>query len=143
MSMTEREKADLLGSVPLFASCTRAELNHVAQMSEAVHFDDGQTLVEEGEDGGGFYVIVDGSAAVAHAGEEVAELGQGEVLGELALLLQAPRTATVTATEEVRALRIDPRRFRSMLLEHPKVAVKLLEVLAGRLRLVEGRDRDQ
>ena len=139
MAMEEREKADLLGSVPLFTSCSRAELNHVAQLSEEESFDVDETLVEEGEDSGGFYVIVEGRAEVSRGGDHVAELSRGEVLGELALLLQASRTATVRATEPVRALRVDPRRFRSMLLEHPQVALKLLEVLAGRLRDVEDR----
>lgn len=143
MALTEREKADLLGAVPLFVSCTRAELNHVAQLSDEVDFDAGEAMVEEGGDGEGFYVIIEGSASVTSEGEQVAHLGPGEVLGELALLLQSPRTATVTAAEDVRALRVDPRRFRSMLLEHPQVAVKLLEVLAGRLRDAEERHRDQ
>lgn len=139
MAMEEREKADLFGSVPLFASCSRAELNHVAQLSEEESFDVGETMVEQGEDSGGFYVIIEGRAEVSRGGDRVAELGAGEVLGELALLLQASRTATARATEPVRALRVDPRRFRSMLLEHPQVALKLLEVLAGRLRDVEDR----
>ena len=137
--MTEREKADLLGSVPLFASCSRAELNHVAQLSEEESFDVGDTLVEEGKDSGGFYVLIEGRAEVIRGGDRVAELGAGDVLGELALLLQTSRTATVRAAAPVHTLRVDPRRFRSMLLEHPHVALKLLEVLAGRLRDAEER----
>ncbi|MBW3665663.1 MAG: cyclic nucleotide-binding domain-containing protein [Actinobacteria bacterium] len=139
MAMEEREKADLLGSVPLFASCSRAELNHVAQLSDEESFEAGDTLVEEGDDTGGFYVIVEGRADVIRGGDPVGQLGSGEVLGELALLLQGSRTATVRATDPVRALRVDARPFRSMLLEHPQVALKLLEVLAGRLRDAEDR----
>lgn len=137
--MTEREKADQLASVPLFASIGRAELNHVAQLSTERSVDDGDVLVEEGADVGGFFVIIEGNAVVTRDGEHVARLGEGEVFGELALLLQAPRTATVTADGPVRLLRIDPGQFQAMLLEHPQVAVKLLAVLADRLRTTEGR----
>lgn len=137
--MTERERADLLADVPLFGSIGRAELNHVAQLSSEQAFDDGDVLIEEGDDLGGFFVITDGDAAVTRDGQRVAELTEGEVFGELALLLQAPRTATVTADGPVRVLRIDPRQFQAMLLEHPQVAVKLLAVVADRLRGVEDR----
>lgn len=137
--MTEREKADLLGATPLFASIGRAELNHVAQLSSEHEVDDGAVLVAEGDDLGSFFVITDGTAAVTRDGERIAELGPGEVFGELALLLQAPRTATVTAQGPVRLLRIEPGQFQAMLLEHPQVAVKLLAVLADRLRATETR----
>lgn len=137
--MTEREKADLLADVPLFASIGRAELNHVAQLSSEQAFDEADVLVEEDDDRGGFFVITDGSVVVTRDGRRLAELEEGEVFGELALLLQAPRTATVTAEGPVQVLHIDPRQFQAMLLEHPQVAVKLLAVVADRLRAVEDR----
>lgn len=138
--MTEREKADQLASVPLFASIGRAELNHVAQLSAERSVDDGDVLVEEGAEVGGFFVIIEGNAVVTRDDEDVARLGEGEVFGELALLLQAPRTATVTADGPVRLLRVDPGQFQAMLLEHPQVAVRLLAVLADRLQGAEDRN---
>lgn len=138
--MSEREKADQLASVPLFASIGRAELNHVAQLSTEHEVEDGEVLVEQGEETGGFFVITGGTAVVSRDGQQLAELQAGDVFGELALLLQAPRTATVTARGSVRVLRVDPGQFQAMLLEHPQVAVKLLAVLADRLRALEMRD---
>lgn len=137
--MTERERADQLASVPLFASLGRAELNHVAQLSDEQEVADGEVLVEEGDDVGGFFVIIEGEAVVTRGGEHAARLRQGQVFGELALLLQVARTATVTADGPGRVLRIDPRQFQAMLLEHPQVAVRLLAVLADRLRSAEDR----
>lgn len=139
----ERAKADLLAEVPLFSACTRAELNHIAQLASYREADAGEVLVREGEESDGFFVIVDGSATVARGGDVVATIGSGEFFGELALLRRGARSATVTVEQPSRLLTIEPRPFQAMVLEHPMVALKMLQVLASRVTAAEDRSEDR
>jgi CRP/FNR family transcriptional regulator, cyclic AMP receptor protein len=126
-------KVDLLKRVPLFASCTKDECRVLATIADELDLPEGRALTREGQPGREFFVLVDGTVDVVQGGEKIAELGAGDWLGEIALLTQAPRTATVTATSPVRVLVITDRAFRQVIEATPSIAVKVLERVGERL----------
>ncbi|HEY7794719.1 MAG TPA: cyclic nucleotide-binding domain-containing protein, partial [Gaiellaceae bacterium] len=108
----------LLHSVPIFAPLPAPDLERVAQHAFAVSAAAGDAVIREGDDGDRFYVIRSGVAAVTRAGAPVATLGPGECFGEIALLRDVPRTATVTARTELELLALERRRFLDAVLPH-------------------------
>jgi CRP/FNR family cyclic AMP-dependent transcriptional regulator len=95
----------------------------------------GETVVGEGTGGVAFFFILEGETSVTVGGEEVASLGRGEYIGELALLdPEGPRTATVTAKTDVVLAAMSTWQFRPFILAHPEIAWTLLQRLARRLR---------
>jgi CRP-like cAMP-binding protein len=125
---------DHLASVPLFASCSRKELQTIARASDELSIPAGKVLVEQGDVGRECFVIIDGTATVKRNGRKVATLGPGAYFGELSLLDKGPRTATVTADSPLTVLVLGPREFSSVLEQVPGMAHKLLAVLASRVR---------
>jgi len=125
---------DALASVPLFAACSRKELQLVEKQGERRTVTAGTALVAEGSLGAEFFVILDGTARVERHGKKVATLGSGSYFGELSLLDRAPRNATVVAETEVELVVLGQRAFDSLLDSIPKFDKKLLAGLARRLR---------
>jgi CRP/FNR family transcriptional regulator len=138
---TKQEKLDLLGAVPLFSDLSKKDLNKVLDVTkDAVHHA-GQEVVTEGHGGVGFHLIVDGKAKVVRGGRTVATLGPGEFFGELALVDDAPRSASVVADTDLETLVISKWEFRPQLKNHPEMAWKLIEHLVTRVREEQtGRD---
>jgi len=132
--MARSTKTDQLQEVPLFSSCTDKELAQIARACDELSVEPGALLVEEGTVGEDFYLIVSGEAEVVRGGHTVATVGPGQYFGELALLDQAPRNATVTARTPMTLLRLRRREFSAVLDSWPGVAHKLLEHMARRLR---------
>jgi CRP-like cAMP-binding protein len=126
-------KTDLLKSVPLFGSCSKAELRELARSTDEVDLREGYVLVREGRPGREFFVLVDGSVRVTRNGKKIADLGGGDWFGEIALLTKVPRTATVTTTSGVRALVLTDRAFRRLVETMPSIALKVLASLGDRL----------
>ena len=122
-----------LAQVPLFAQCDKRELQHVAAATIEVSVEPGKVLVREGEPGHECFIIVEGTATVTRKGETLATLGAGAVVGELAPLTGASRTATVTADTPMEVLVIGQRELNGLLDEVPGFAVRLLHNLADRL----------
>lgn len=139
---------ETLGRVDLFSTLTKKELQVLAKSSQERSYSAGTTLVSQGDAGVGLYVIESGKVRITQAvdpdkaEEELGVVGEGEVLGEMALLDDLPRSATVTAIEDVRALLLPVWEFRSILRNHPDIALKLLAVLSRRLRKAEARQQD-
>jgi CRP/FNR family cyclic AMP-dependent transcriptional regulator len=125
---------DLLAEVPLFAACSKKDLQLVAKRAEDVKVEAGKVLVSEGAAGAEFFVILDGEATVARHGQEVARLGPGQFFGDLALLDRAPRNATITAATPMELVVLGQREFSALIDEVPGFAHKLLAGLARRLR---------
>jgi CRP/FNR family cyclic AMP-dependent transcriptional regulator len=125
---------DHLAQVPLFAACSRKELQTIAKASDEVTVPSGKVLVEQGTSGRECFVIVDGTATVRRNGRRVATLGPGSYFGELSLLDKGPRTATVTADTALTVLVLGPREFSSILDSVPGLSHKLLSTLASRVR---------
>ncbi len=130
---------ETLKGVPLFTGVGDRELRRMAKVMRESRFDEGQVITTEGRSGVGFFVIEDGNATVSLRGEIVRTLGPGDHFGEIALIDAGPRSATVTATTDLRCRGMASWEFRSFVQEHPEVAWPLLETLASRLRDAEGR----
>ena len=133
MPLSKNEKIELLRRIPLFAECTKAELIEVAISADEREAASGRNLTKEGQRGREFFILVEGAVAVRRGGRELAELGPGDWFGEIALLTNSPRTATVTATSAVDVLVITDRSFRRTVETMPSIALKILSSVGDRL----------
>jgi CRP/FNR family transcriptional regulator, cyclic AMP receptor protein len=134
--VTQHDVPSKLAKVPIFSECTKRELSIIARASKEVPHKAGTVIAREGERGIGLFLILEGECRVSIGGKTKAKLGPGDFFGEVALLDGGPRTATVTAIDDVRLLGITGWVFRGLLMEHPSIALKTLEAVAGRLRAV-------
>jgi len=130
---------DHLQQVPLFAACSRKDLQLVARRAEDVRVAAGKTLVSEGETGHEFFVILQGTAKVSRQGRKIASIGPGAAFGELALLEKAPRNATIIAETDMELVVLGQREFAGLIDEVPGFARKLLAGMAKRLREADAR----
>ena len=128
-----------LKSVPLFAGVRDKELDRLAKAMKESRFNEGDAITTEGRSGVGFFLIEDGNATVSLRGEIVRTLGPGDHFGEIALIDEGPRSATVTATTDLRCRGLAAWEFKAFVQEHPEVAWPLLETMASRLRDAEER----
>jgi len=126
-------KVEMISHVPLFAACSKTELRKIAALADEIDLPAGTRLTKEGASGKEFVVIVQGRADVLRHGKKLRSLGNGDFLGEIALVTGAPRTATVTTTEPTRALVIAAPAFRTLLRNTPSMQLKVLDALASRL----------
>ena len=126
-------KVQALKGASLFDGLSRKELTQLARVSEDLEVEPGTVLCEEGEIGHEFFVIVDGKVKVTRKGRRVATRGGDEFVGEIALLEDVPRTATVTAETPVRLFVLTRKDFRHLLDTQPGVERKVLRALARRL----------
>ncbi|MGI9647251.1 MAG: cyclic nucleotide-binding domain-containing protein [Acidimicrobiia bacterium] len=127
-------KIELLKEVPLFANLDRHELEEIGRHADEVSVAEGTVVVTQDASGNSFYVIVEGTADVMRDGRKLAELSDGDFLGEMALLEDLPRSATVVTTSPTRLLEMHRRDFSSVLDSAPHLARKMLATLAHRLR---------
>ena len=133
MPLRRDAKVELLKKVPLFTDCSKTELRALAKTADELDLREGTVMTREGRPGREFFVLVDGSALVTKKGKKVAELKGGDWFGEIALLTDTPRTATVTATSAVDVLVITDRRFRTVVETMPSIALKVLSSVSDRL----------
>jgi CRP/FNR family transcriptional regulator, cyclic AMP receptor protein len=126
-------KVELLKRAPLFAGCSKKELARVAHVADEIDLSEGKVLTREGERGREFFVLIDGTADVHRNGRKINTMGSGDFFGEIALVSDRPRTATVTATSPVRALVVTDRSFRDLIRDTPSIQLKVMETLAERL----------
>ena len=132
MRLRRNAKVDLLRAVPLFAECSQKELGRIATIADEISLPEGTKLIEEGKQGREFFVLIDGTVDIRRGGSKVAEMGGGSFFGEIALLTDAPRTATVTATSPARVLVITGQAFQRVLNETTTIRPKVLAALAER-----------
>jgi CRP-like cAMP-binding protein len=132
--VSTKEVVTRLSQVPMFNGCSQRDLQTIARVVKDIDHSAGTVIAREGEPGIGLFVIADGTAEVTIGGAKKASLGPGEFFGEIALLDGGPRTATVTATSDVKLLGLTEWVFRGLMQEHPTIAVKTLQAMAGRLR---------
>lgn len=124
--------ASRLKSIPLFAALSNKEREQVAKWADEIDAQAGLRLVEEGRFGYEFFVIEEGTAEVKKGDEHLADLGPGDFFGEMALLEEERRTASVVATSPMRAIVMSDRDFREMASELPEVAEKIRKTIEER-----------
>jgi CRP/FNR family transcriptional regulator, cyclic AMP receptor protein len=130
-------KADALGRCPFFAGLSRGELGELAKRTEDLEVEAGRVLAREGATGSEFFVIVEGDVSVTKEGREIRSLGPGEFFGEIALIEDRPRTATVTAKTPLRFFVLTRQNFRSLLQQQPELEEKVTRALEERVRATE------
>lgn len=131
--LRKNAKIELLKRVPLFAQCSRAELAQIALLSTELNLPAGRTLMKEGEPGKEFIVLAEGRAEVRRKGRRIRELSDGDFLGEISLVAEIPRTATVTALTPLTVLLVTARDFRTLMREVPSLQPKVIYALAMRM----------
>ena len=124
------EAAQLLQNVQLFSGLDPRELETIARTVHERTFTPGEVVAEEGQGGVGFFVIREGNAKVEVGGQEVRTLGPGDHFGEIALITEGPRTATVKADTELKCYGLTPWEFRPLVQTNANIAWKILQALA-------------
>src|SRR4051812_7751167 len=133
MRLRKDAKSELLKRVPLFATCSKRELGAIGGIADEIDLKEGTELTRQGKPGREFFVLVEGTADVLKGSRKVNSLKAMDFFGEIALIHETPRTATVKATSPVRALVITERNFKRLLKEQPEIQRKVLAALAERL----------
>lgn len=128
---------ETLRRVPLFEDLTDDELGQVALLFKERTFPAGETVVKEGADGATFYVIESGEATVSVGGKELARLGGGDFFGEIALLDEDVRSASIVADTELSCFGLTYWEFRPLVLENGAIGWKLAHSLARKLRAAQ------
>ena len=133
MSLRKNAKVELLSSVPLFTGLSKGQLGQLASIADEIDLPEGKVLIREDERGREFFIVLDGEAEVRRKGKKLATRRAGDFVGEIALVSDIPRVATVTAISPLRALVITDREFRALLERTPTIAIRVLEAVAARL----------
>ena len=135
--MTLEEDVELLRNIPLFAKIEPSKLKLLAFTSQRLTFNPGDSLFKQGDSGDALYVIMEGDADVlvdTPGGQiTVATMGKNDFVGDIAVLCDVPRTATVTATSQLTTLRITKDLFFQLVCQFPQIAIEIMRVLARRL----------
>lgn len=136
MSLTADDKAALLGRLPLFTGISAESMNRLAAVAGEQEFGPGQFIVRQGQIGIGLYVITSGSVDVIHGADDViATLSSGDFFGEMSVIDQQPRGASVQATSATEVLAVASWDFLALIESDPAFALNLIKALAGRVRV--------
>ena len=135
--MARDPKLELLKSIPLFSRLGRKDIERLSQLVDEIDVPGGHVLMRQGDRGSEMFVLESGRVRVERDGHVLAERGPGEVLGEIALLSEGPRTATVTTVDPARLFVVAHREFHALMDEMPSVRLAVLEALAERIRILE------
>jgi CRP/FNR family cyclic AMP-dependent transcriptional regulator len=130
---------ELIKSVPLFSDLDARELRQIAESMKERTFNAGETVTQEGKGGVGFFVIAEGTAKVSVGGEEVRTFSSGDYFGEIGLVADIDRTATITAESDLRCYGMTSWDFRPLVESNASIAWKMLQVMAKRLKEAEAR----
>jgi len=133
-------KVAALKRSPLFAGLSQKELEELAQTSEDMEVEAGTVLARQGESGREFFVVLEGEVDVTRDGKQLDTRGGSDFFGELALVADMPRTATLTARTPLRFFVLTAQSFRSMLARSPDVELKVLRSMVTRLAEMVGQE---
>lgn len=126
------QKIELIKHVPLFATCSKKELEQIAHIADEIDFPAGKALTRQGAPGREFFVLLDGTVEVSRDGAPVDSMVGGDFFGETALLSDEPRNATITTTTPIRALVVTARDFRILVSESPEIEESVRRAAAWR-----------
>ena len=135
-------KLDLIRKVPLFATCDRRDIKQIGALAELVDLPAGQVIVRQGATGHEFFVVAEGGLRVERDGQVINRLGPGQFAGEIALIDGGPRTASVIVDVPSTVLLIGHREFHSLLEQYPTIQLKILQILAKRVRATDPESID-
>ena len=130
-------KLQMLRGVSLFETMSDKDLAAVGQLADTVDVPAGHTLMRQGASGGEMFVIASGGVLVEHDGHEIARLGPGDVVGEMALLSEGPRNSTVTANEPTTLFVLGHREFHSLMDQSSDVRRCVFDAVAKRIAMLE------
>jgi CRP-like cAMP-binding protein len=133
--MSRDRVADQLARVPMFADLSKKHLQRVSSLATVVEVEPGRVLAAEGDNGREFVVVLSGNVEVCRDGQVLAKRSDGDFFGEISLLLDKPRTASVIATSPSTILVIEARDFKAMLLENPELYEPLIKAIGERIVL--------
>jgi CRP/FNR family cyclic AMP-dependent transcriptional regulator len=122
-----------LASIPLFASCSKRQLEEIGRVADEIDIEPGTVLVRQGDVGLQLFIIVDGTATATRDGKPIASLGSGDFVGELAVLERGRRNATVTADSQMTVLVLTAAGLSQLLDDVPGLAKSLLYAVAARV----------
>lgn len=128
------EKVLFLKSIDLFSQIPGEDLAQVALIATEEAREQGEEIFAEGEAGDALYLVLDGKVRVHRGDRQIAELGERECFGEMAILDASPRSATVTAIKDTNLLKISREDFQEIMSEKPEIALGIIKVLSHRLR---------
>lgn len=128
------EKLLFLKGIDLFQTLSNEVLVQIAQIAEEQVIEEGEVLMKEGDMGETLYITLSGTFRITKAGAVLNELGSKEVLGEMAILDSAPRSATITAASDGSVLRLERGAFHELMAERQEIAQGIIRVLIQRLR---------
>jgi CRP-like cAMP-binding protein len=130
-------KVDMIKSVSMFSELGRRELEEIAQLVDEVDVPAGRVLMRQGDVGNEMFVVVSGKFRIERNGALLRELGPGAVIGEVALLSEGVRTATITAAEPSQILVAGHREFHRLLQDHPSIQMEIINSLAEKIRVLD------
>jgi CRP-like cAMP-binding protein len=136
---SNKDRVRRLETVPLFSSLTKKELQLLADRTEDVSYPAGHVVAEEGAPATAAYVIASGTVVIKRNGRKVGTAGPGDIIGELALLADANRSATVTCETDCTFVRLDRSGFADTLMKTPNLMHKILQAVASRVREIDKR----
>lgn len=144
--MSIKEEVEILRNIPLFSKLEPAKLKLLAFTSDRLTYKPGQAFFQQGDPGDAAYIIIDGEAEVLiqtpKGPVKVANLGRNAIVGEIAILCDVPRTATVVAQRQTVTLKINKETFFRLVAEFPQMAVEIMRELARRLEKTNEQLRD-
>ena len=128
------EKVLFLKSIDLFSQIPGEDLSQIAQITDEVHYEEGEAIFAEGDPGDTLFFVIDGKVRIHTAGDELAVLGERQVFGEMALLDSEPRSASASAISDITLLKIQRDDFNEILAEKSEIAQGIIKVLTRRVR---------
>jgi CRP-like cAMP-binding protein len=131
---TERDWADVLRALPLFSRLGKRQIRAIAKVADVVDYSLGEVIVEARKPGDSFYLLLEGRATVAGRSRS---LRPGDFFGEMALIDGGPRSATITAASDVRAMKLPRRAFLKAVEQDPRIGLAIMEALTTRIRRLE------
>ncbi len=126
--------AEMLERSPLWSGLDRQDFKAIVKISKEQKFQSGETIVKKGEEGTGFYLVLEGTVEIRSNGNTLSKLGPGQFFGEMSVVDTQPRSADVVAVEPSRVLFLSAWSFKSLVSERPRIAVKMLQEFVRRLR---------